>query len=188
MGVTENETVGWHHWLNEHKFEQTLGDGEGQGWLVFCSPWGHKESDTTEWLNNNNNTGDGHRKTEELAKMAENLTLNTIFSSTQKRILGVEVWILKGRKTIYKKIEKQMIGKQIFAESSRENGTQSACTMISSPCEVSHPPYLAHAFELWCWRRLLRVPWTARRSNQSILKEINPEYSLEGLMLKLKLQ
>ena len=44
------------------------------------------------------------------------------------------------------------------------------------------------AFELWFWRRLLRVPWTARRSNQSILKEINPEYSLEGLMLKLKLQ
>ena len=44
------------------------------------------------------------------------------------------------------------------------------------------------AFELWCWRRLLRVPWTARRSNQSILKEICPEYSLEGLMLKLKLQ
>ena len=44
------------------------------------------------------------------------------------------------------------------------------------------------AFELWCWRRLLRVPWTARRSNQSILKEIHPEYSLEGLILKLKLQ
>ena len=44
------------------------------------------------------------------------------------------------------------------------------------------------AFELWCWRRLLRVPWTARRSNQSILKEISPEYSLEGLQLKLKLQ
>ena len=45
-----------------------------------------------------------------------------------------------------------------------------------------------NAFELWCWRRLLRVPWTTRRSNQSILKEINPEYSLEGLVLKLKLQ
>ena len=44
------------------------------------------------------------------------------------------------------------------------------------------------AFELWCWRRLLRVPWTARRSNQSVLKEISPEYSLEGRMLKLKLQ
>ena len=44
------------------------------------------------------------------------------------------------------------------------------------------------AFKLWCWRRLLKIPWTARRSNQSILREINPEYSLEGLMLKLKLQ
>ena len=44
------------------------------------------------------------------------------------------------------------------------------------------------AFKLWCWRRLLRIPWTARRSSQSILKDINPEYSLEGLMLKLKLQ
>ena len=44
------------------------------------------------------------------------------------------------------------------------------------------------AFELWCWRRLLRIPWTARASNQSVLKEISPEYSLEGLMLKLKLQ
>ena len=44
------------------------------------------------------------------------------------------------------------------------------------------------AFKLWCWRRLLRVPWKARRSNQSILKEINPEYSSEGLMMKLKLQ
>ena len=44
------------------------------------------------------------------------------------------------------------------------------------------------AFELWCWRRLLRVPWTAKRSNQSILKAISPEYSLEGLMLQLKLQ
>ena len=44
------------------------------------------------------------------------------------------------------------------------------------------------AFELWCWRRLLRIPWTARRSKQSILKEISPEYSLEGLILKLKLQ
>ena len=48
--------------------------------------------------------------------------------------------------------------------------------------------YRIDAFELWCWRRLLRVPWIARRSNQSILKEISPEYSLEGLMLKLKLQ
>ena len=91
--------VGWHHQLDEHEFEQAPGVGDGQGSLTCCSPWGHKESDTTERLN----------------------------------------W------------KKQ-------------------------------------TFKLWCWRRLLRVPWTARRWNQSILKEINPEYSLEGLMLKLKLQ
>ena len=57
-----------------------------------------------------------------------------------------------------------------------------SCTIKKAECQR------IGAFEMWCWRRLLRVPWTARRSNQSILKEISPEYSLEGLMLKLKLQ
>ena len=52
-GGAENQMVGWHHQLNGHEFEQTLGDGEGQGSLVCCSPWGHKESDTTERLNSN---------------------------------------------------------------------------------------------------------------------------------------
>ena len=51
--ATEHETVGWHHWLNGHEFEQTPGEGEGQGSLACCCPWGHKESDTSEWLNNN---------------------------------------------------------------------------------------------------------------------------------------
>ena len=51
-GKTEGEMVGWHHWLNGHKFEQALGSGERQGSHVCCSPWGHEESDTTEWLNN----------------------------------------------------------------------------------------------------------------------------------------
>ena len=50
-GTTEDETVGWHHWLDGHEFEQALGVGDGQGSLECCSPWGHKESDTTEWLN-----------------------------------------------------------------------------------------------------------------------------------------
>ena len=53
-GMTEDEMVEWHHWLSGHEFEQTLGDGEGQGGLACCSSWGHKESDTTEWLNNHN--------------------------------------------------------------------------------------------------------------------------------------
>ena len=67
-----------------------------------------------------------------------------------------------------------------------------ACVISASRVEtlskISFKYRRIDAFELWCWRILLRVPWTARRSNQSILKEINPEYSLEGLMLKLKLQ
>ena len=54
--MTKNEMVGWHHQLNEHEFEQALGVGDGQGSLVCCSPWGHKESDTTYQLNNNNKT------------------------------------------------------------------------------------------------------------------------------------
>ena len=52
-GTTEDEMVGWHHWLNGHEFEQAPGVGDGQRSLVCCSPWGHKESDRTEWLNNN---------------------------------------------------------------------------------------------------------------------------------------
>ena len=50
---TKNEMVEWHHWLNGGEFEQTPGDSEGQGNLAYCSPWGHKESDTTEWLSSN---------------------------------------------------------------------------------------------------------------------------------------
>ena len=64
-------------------------------------------------------------------------------------------------------------------------------TVVMFGCEswtIKKAEHGIDAFELWCWRRLLRVPWNARRSNQSILKEISPEYSLEGLMLKLKLQ
>ena len=56
-GATEDEMVGWHHQLNGHQFEQTLGDGEGQGILVCRSPWGHKDSDTTERLNSNDKLG-----------------------------------------------------------------------------------------------------------------------------------
>ena len=50
-GMTEEEMVGWHHWLNGHEFEQTLGVGDGQGSLAYCNPWGHKQSDTTQQLN-----------------------------------------------------------------------------------------------------------------------------------------
>ena len=66
------------------------------------------------------------------------------------------------------------------------------CPVVMYRCDSWAIKKAAHqtteALELWCWKKLLRVPWTARRSNQSILKEISPEYSLEGLMLKLKLK
>ena len=65
---------------------------------------------------------------------------------------------------------------------SSSNVWMGGCTIKKAECRI------IDAFELWCWRRLLRVPWTVRRSNQSLLKEISPVYSLEGLMLKLKLQ
>ena len=55
MGTTRGEMVGWHHWLNRHELEETLGNGEGQGSLACCSPWGRQESDMAEWPNNNNN-------------------------------------------------------------------------------------------------------------------------------------
>ena len=58
-GTTEDDMIGWYHWLNGHQFDEALGDGEGQEGLVCCSPWGHKELDMTEWLNNNSNNDKG---------------------------------------------------------------------------------------------------------------------------------
>ena len=74
-GTTEDEMVGWHHWLDRHEFEQALGDGEGQGGLACCSPWGHKESDMTEWLNINKHklnswTNASYRKCSQTSKFA----------------------------------------------------------------------------------------------------------------------
>ena len=88
---------------------------------------------------------------------------------------------------------KQHIKKQRHYFANKGPSSQSyGFPVITCGCESWTTKKAEHwridAFELWCWRRLLRVPWTARRSNQSILKEIHPEHSLEGLMLKLKLQ
>ena len=75
------------------------------------------------------------------------------------------------------------------SDSSRGFGPAGSWEWTLKPCSSPvHERRRIDAFELWRWRKLLRVPWTARRSDQSILKEVNPEYSLEGLMLKLKLQ
>ena len=68
-GMTEHKMVGWYHWLNGHEFEKVLGDGEGQGTFACCSPWGHKESDTTERLNNNSNIYNLHKMQHVLPKV-----------------------------------------------------------------------------------------------------------------------
>ena len=88
---------------------------------------------------------------------------------------------------------RQHIKKQRFYFVNKGPSSQSyGFPVVMYGCEIWTIKKVEHwgtdAFELWCWRRLLRVPWTARSSNQSVLKEIKPEYSLEGLMLKLKLQ
>ena len=91
---------------------------------------------------------------------------------------------LQGRQYI-KKQRDHFAGKGPYSQSYGFSDVMYRCESWTLK-EFEH--WTIHAFEWWCWRRLLRVPWTARRSNQSILKKINPEYSSEGLMLKLKLQ
>ena len=75
-GMTEDEMVGWHHWLNGHEFEQILGDSEGQGKLACCSPWGCKELDKTEWLNNN-----------------ISLVMNIFHSSGVYKLIVISLWL-----------------------------------------------------------------------------------------------
>ena len=84
--------------------------------------------------------------------------------------------------SILKKQRHYCVDKDLYSESYGFSSSHVWMLDYKVECQRIDP------FELWCWIRLLRVPWTARRSNLSILKEINPEYSLEGLMLKLKLQ
>ena len=81
-----------------------------------------------------------------------------------------------------------LLGKPDCVLKSRDITLPTKVCLVKAIFSVVRYGWRIDAFELWCWRRLLRVPWTTRRSNQSILKEISPEYSLEGLMLKLKLQ
>ena len=113
---------------------------------MCCSPWGHKESDTTEQLNGTEPNLDSILKSRSIT-LATKVCLVKAMGFFSVVMYECESWAIK-------KVEHQRID----------------------------------AFEPWCCRRLLRVPWAARKSNQSILKEISPEYSLEGLMLKLKLQ
>ena len=92
-GTTKDEMVGWHHQLNGHEFEQALGDGDGQGILVYCSPWGHKESDITEWLNNNN------KRKQIIIHIPEKSSVinKKEWKKERKKVLRSETEILDGR-------------------------------------------------------------------------------------------
>ena len=166
-GTTEDEMVGWHHWLNGHGFGWILGTRDGQGGLACCDSQGRKESDTTEQLNW---TGNHCRW--------------WLQPWNQETLAPWKKSYDKPRKHIKKQ-------RYYFADKGPSSQTM-VFPVVMYGCESQTIKKAVHwiidAFELWCWRRLLRVPWTARRSNQSILKEISPEFSLEGLMLKLKLQ
>ena len=102
----------------------------------------------------------------------------------------IKIWLL-GRKTVTK-LDNILKSRDITLPTTVHLVKAMVFPGIMYGCESCTTKKAEHrrtdAFELWCWRRLLRVPWTVRRSNQSILKEVSPEYSLEGLMLKLKLQ
>ena len=184
--------------------------GKSHGWrsLVGCGPWGRWESDATERLHfyfslscigegNGNplqcscleNPRDGGAWWAAVYGVAQSRTQLKRLSSScshdikRRLLLGRKIMtnldsILKSRDiTLLTKVRlvKAMVFPVIMYGCESRTIKKSECRRID-------------AFELWCWRRLLRVPWTARRSNQSTLKYISPEYSLEGLMLKLKLQ
>ena len=167
--MTEDQMIGWHHRLDGHEFAQALGVGDGQGCLACCSPWGHKESDKTERLHFHflsKSTADGD------------------YSHEIKRYLLIGRKVMTNLDSILKSRDITLSTKGCLVK-------VMVFPVVVCGCESWTIKKAEHrrigAFELWCWRRLLRVPWTTRRSNQSTLKEISPEYSLERMMLKLKL-
>ena len=142
------------------------GKSHGRRSLVGCSPWGREESDTTERLPfqfSLSCIGEGNG--------------NPLQCSCLESPRDGGAWWA----SVYGVAQSRTWLKRLSSSSSSMCGCES-CTIKKAECQRTD------AFELWCWIRLLSVPWTSRRSNQSILKEISPGCSLEGLMLKLKLQ
>ena len=149
------------------------GKSHGQSSLVGCSPWGREESDTTERFHFHFS----------LSRIGEGSGSPLQCSCLGNPRDGGTWWA-----AVYGVAQSQTQLKQHSSSSSQGYGFSSSHVwMWELDGEESWVPRI-DAFGLWCCRRLLRVPWTARRSNQSILKEISPKYSLAGLMLKLKLQ
>ena len=174
--LVKNVPAVWEIWVPSLGWEDPLQKGKAThssipGWRIPYSPWTYKESDMTEWLSlyflglqNQYGQWLQHEIERHLLLGGKAMTnLNSVIKSIDIT-LPTKVHLVKG-----------MVFPVVMYGCESWTVKKAECQRID-------------AFEVWCWRRLLRVPWTARRSNQSILKEINPENSLEGLMLKLKLE
>ena len=151
-------------------------DSGGHRSLACCSPWGCKESEMTQQLNDNKSVICLFSRAPKSADGDSSLEIKRHLLLGRTAMTNLDS-ILKSR-DITTLLTKVHIVKAVFFPVVMY--TCESQTIKKAECQR------IDAFELWYWRRLLRVPWTARRSNQSILKEINPEYSLEGLMLKLQ--
>ena len=174
-GTTEDEMAGWHHWLDGHESEWTPGVGDGQGGLACCVSWGRKESDTTERLIWSDLIWFFFLDSQITSDCDWRHEFKRCLLLGRKAITNLDS-IFKSRDiTLPRKVHlvKAMVFPLVMYEYESWTIKKAKCWRID-------------AFEMWHWRRLLRVPWTAKRSNQSILKEISPGCSLEGLMLKLQ--
>ena len=153
-GITEDEMFGWHHWLDRHEFEQALGVGDGQGSLVCCSPWGHKESDMTEWLNNNNKmwiefiSGDGITShfLFMLSLMLQNFSDNYFWNQWGKH---------PSTTVLYSTPEYQSgkIWHHIFAQSNESLSVQPPQEIKLNPIKLTH--CLTHKADFICYLCLL---------------------------------
>ena len=162
-GVTEDEMVGWHHRLNRHESEQAPGDGEGQGSLACCSPWGCKESDATEWLNNN--------------KMSQDPLVTSSFGKTCDIVVQFFQWPLEGTISWFTASpHKDDLDYVLKSEHLKKKKKQTTDITLSTKVHIAKAtvfPVVMYgceswtikkaerrrtdAFERWCWRILLRV-------------------------------
>ena len=176
-GVTEDEMVGWHHWLKGHESEQTLGDSEGQGSLACCHSWGRKELYTTEWLNNSKDCGiwSYHFMAKRWGKtgnMTDFLFLGSQITADGDCSLNIRRYLLLGRKAMTNL--DILKSRDITLPTKVHLVKAMVFLVVMYGCEVDHKESWAPknwCFELWCWRRLLRVPWTDCKE----IKPVNPK-------------
>ena len=181
-----NYNLRWHHpygrkWRETKEPLDESKRGEWKSWLKIQHSENMASSPITSWQMD----GETLETVTDFIFLGSKITADGDFSLEIKRCL------LLGRK-VTTNLESMLKSRDITLSRKVHLIKAMVLPVVMYGCESWTIKKAEHqridAFELWCWRRLLRVPWTARRSNQSILKEISPEYSLEGLMLKLKLQ